>query len=147
MEIAIGSDHAGFLYKEAVGGILKEMGHVVLDLGTSTEESTDYPTYALRVANKVASKEVPVGVLVCGSGIGVAMTANKIPGVRAANCLTPEMASLAREHNDANILTIGQRLVDRNLLPEILAVFLGTDTSSHQRHRRRVEMIHELTGC
>ncbi len=147
MKIAIGSDHAGFSYKGKISKILRDRGFDVLDLGTDSPDSTDYPTYAEAVARKVSAGEADRGILVCGSGIGVAITANKVAGVRAANCLTPEMARLAREHNDANVLTIGERLVDADLLSEIIETFIKTPASPVERHRRRVELIHELTGC
>ena len=147
MKIAIGSDHAGYLYKEKVKEILVDMGHEVSDLGTDSTESTDYPLFATAVAEKVANGETTRGIVVCGSGIGVAITANKVRGVRAANCLTPEMAGLAREHNDANVLAIGERLVPAADLAEIIESFLSTPSSLVERHRRRVELIHEATGC
>lgn len=147
MKIALGSDHAGFVYKEKISAILKDLGVEVRDHGTTSADSTDYPLYANTVAREVSSGEADWGILVCGTGIGVAITANKVAGIRAANCLTPEMARLAREHNDANVLTIGERLVDPLLLADIIDVFLSTEASTVDRHRRRVEMIHELTGC
>lgn len=144
--IAVASDHAGYEYKRNIAEYLRRNGHEVSDFGVDSTDSADYPDYAARVAEAVSSGRADRGVVVCGSGIGVSIVANKFEGIRAANCLTPEMAALAREHNDANVLTIGERLVEWNRVPEIIETFLKTPASDQDRHRRRVEKIHEVTG-
>ena len=115
MIIAIGSDHAGFTRKQEILEHLQVQGHEVNDLGTYSKDSMDYPDVAVEVAKQVASKEVERGILVCGSGIGVSIVANKTEGVRAANCVNEEMAFLSRQHNDANVLALGERLVDTKI--------------------------------
>ena len=112
MKIAAGADHAGFALKEALVERLRAAGHEVVDLGTTSDESVDYPVFAHAVAAQVAAGEAERGLLVCGSGIGMCMAANRHPGVRAADCLTVEMADLSRRHNDANVLCLGARLLD-----------------------------------
>ena len=107
--IVIASDHAGYCHKEKVVGYLHDEGYEVVDFGVDSPDSADYPDYAARAAKVVSSGEFDRGIIVCGSGIGVSIVANKFTGVRAANCITAEMARLAREHNDANVLTIGER--------------------------------------
>lgn len=144
--IAIASDHAGYEYKNLVAALLRDRGFDVVDYGVDSADSADYPDYAARAAEAVSTGEVEKGVIVCGSGIGVSIVANKFSGVRAANCVTEEMARLAREHNDANVLTIGERLVEREALPAIIDAFLNTAASDNERHQRRVEKIHSITG-
>lgn len=143
--IAIGSDHAGFAAKNAMAEYLCTAGYIVHDVGTFSEEAVDYPDFALVVARCVASGEDELGILLCGSGIGVSIVANKISGIRAANCCTPEMASLARQHNNANILCLGARL---HSIPELLAITDAFLQASFEggRHQRRIEKIHSLTG-
>ncbi|MBK8912811.1 MAG: ribose 5-phosphate isomerase B [Chlorobi bacterium] len=145
--IALGADHAGVNYKQEIAALLQQQGDTVLDFGTNSTESTDYPDHAAAAANAVASGQADCAILVCGSGIGVSIVANKVAGIRAANCLTAEMAQLARQHNDANVLTIGQRLVDWDTAQQIVDAFLSTPASDNERHRNRVEKIHRLTGC
>ncbi len=146
MTIAIGSDHAGFRYKQELADFLRTNGHTVEDFGTHSLDSVDYPDFAAAVGRAVASGNAPLGVLVCGSGIGVSITANKIAGVRAANCLTEEMARLARQHNNANVVTIGERLMTLDTAKAIVKAFLETAFEGG-RHANRVEKIHTLTGC
>lgn len=144
MRVAIGSDHAGFEQKERLKAHLSAEGHDVVDLGTSSaEESVDYPDFAEKVARTVAAGTVDKGVLVCGTGIGMAMAANKIDGVRAANVTDPEFAKLAREHNDANVVAVSGRFVPEQVNEEILDVFLGTGFGG-DRHARRVAKINGL---
>jgi ribose 5-phosphate isomerase B len=146
MTIAIGSDHAGFRYKQELADFLRASGYTVEDFGTHSLDSVDYPDFAAAVGRAVASGNAPFGVLVCGSGIGVSITANKVAGVRAANCLTEEMARLARQHNNANVVTLGERLVTLDAAKEIINTFLETAFEGG-RHEKRVEKIHTLTGC
>jgi ribose 5-phosphate isomerase B len=146
MNLALGSDHAGFRYKEELSTYLQSLGHSVRDFGTHSLDSVDYPDFAAAVAHSVASNEAEFGVLVCGSGIGVSITANKVNGVRAANCLTEEMARLARQHNNANVVTVGERLVSLDAAKAIVSAFLETAFEGG-RHAGRVQKIHDLTGC
>lgn len=145
MIIAIGSDHAGFTRKQEILEHLQSQGHEVNDLGTYSKDSMDYPDVAVEVAKQVASKEVERGILVCGSGIGVSIVANKTEGVRAANCVNEEMASLSRQHNDANVLALGERLVDKKTALSMVDIFLSTPFEGG-RHQQRVDKIHDLTG-
>jgi len=145
MNIAIGSDHAGFERKQEILEHLLSLGHEVQDLGTYSKDSMDYPDIAVEVALKVAQNQVERGVLICGSGIGVSIVANKTKGVRAANCVNEEMARLARQHNDANVLTLGERLVDKTTAINMVDIFLTTSFEGG-RHEQRVSKIHDLTG-
>lgn len=143
MVIALGADHAGWELKEALKAWLIETGHQILDFGTHSTESVDYPDYALQVAESVASGKAERGVLVCGTGIGMAMSANKVPGVRAALCSDPFTARMSREHNDANVLTLGGRLMDGELGLEILQMWLATAFAGG-RHERRIGKIVQI---
>ena len=140
MKIAIGSDHAGFNYKEAIKGHLQQAGHDVEDLGTFTEASCDYPDYAHAVANAVEQGNAAFGVLVCGSANGVAITANKHAGIRAAICWEKEIAVLARAHNNANIICIPARFVSTDATFEMVDAFLATPFEGG-RHQTRVGKI------
>jgi ribose 5-phosphate isomerase B len=141
-KIAIGADHAGFSLKEHLRQWLEKNGHVTKDFGAYSNESADYPDFAHPVAIAVEKKQFDVGLLVCGSGNGVAMTANKHQGIRAAICWTEELAGLAREHNDANILCIPARFLSTEDAERILERFLHS-TFEGGRHARRVDKI----GC
>jgi ribose 5-phosphate isomerase B len=138
--IALGADHAGFEMKEQLKQFFQQEGYTVRDFGTHSAESVDYPDFAHPVANAVESKEATLGVLVCGSGNGVAMAANKHQGIRAALCWNRELASMARKHNDANILCIPARYIDVETAREISAAFLN-DTFDGGRHQNRVNKI------
>jgi ribose 5-phosphate isomerase B len=140
MRIAIGADHAGFVLKEHLRNKLQAAGHEVLDFGTNSEESCDYPDFALQVARQVAEERADRGILVCSTGIGMAMAANKVPGVRAASVERPEAAKLTREHNDANVLTLGAKFVDQDRAGEVVDWFLNTEFAGG-RHARRVAKI------
>lgn len=141
MEIALGSDHAGFKLKEAVKGILDELGHTYVDLGCESTESVDYPDFAFAVADAVAQGRFLQGILICGSGIGMCMAANKVPGIRAALCHDTFSARGARAHNDANVLCMGERVIGSGLAREIVIAYLTTDFEGG-RHARRLEKIH-----
>jgi len=141
-KIAIGADHAGFAYKELLKKWLEKNGYSVKDFGTYTTESADYPDFAHPVASSVEKNEFDLGVLVCGSANGVAITANKHQGVRAALCWNEELASLARQHNNANVLCLPARFVDVTLAEKILDRFLHSSFEGG-RHERRVNKI----GC
>jgi ribose 5-phosphate isomerase B len=141
--IAIGADHAGYSLKEDLKGWLVGGGHQVLDFGTHSLESVDYPDFAGPVADAVTSGAAARGVLVCGTGMGMAMAANKFDGVRAAVCLDPLMARMSREHNDANVLALGARLTEGRSAVEILQAWLETAFAGG-RHVRRVEKLMAL---
>jgi ribose 5-phosphate isomerase B len=143
MKIAIGADHAGFELKEKLKQKLVRDGYEVADFGTESTESTDYPDYAQRVAREVGAGRADRGVLVCGTGVGMAMAANKIEGVRAAPLWSEAEARLAREHNDSNVATFGARLIDEAQATSLLDVFLNTEFSGG-RHARRVAKIAQL---
>jgi len=144
VRVAIGSDHAGYDLKEVVGPILREAGHDVVDVGTdSGEESVDYPVYASRAAHLVADGEADRAVIVCGSGVGVSIAANKIDGIRAVNGHDAEEAEMSRRHNDANVLTLAGRRLSGDQAKQIVDTFLSTDFEAG-RHERRVAEIAEL---
>ena len=143
MKIAIGADHAGFELKEKIKQRLAQQGVQVVDEGTVSNESVDYPDFARKVGEDVAGKKVELGLLVCGSGIGMAIAANKVPGVRAANVASEQEAQLSREHNDANVLAIGARILDENKAWAIVDKWLHTPFAGG-RHQRRVDKISEI---
>jgi len=143
MKIAIGADHAGFELKNQLGDALRQTGHDVCDFGTNSAESADYPDYAARVAKAVSSGTAERGVLVCGTGVGMSIAANKVSGVRAALGVTPEEVRLTRAHNDANVLTLGARFTELPLAQQLLQTFLETPFEGG-RHARRVAKIAQL---
>jgi len=143
MKISLGADHAGYQLKEKIKQRLTGQGIEVTDHGTTSLDSVDYPDYARDVAQDVAGKRADWGILVCGSGIGMAMAANKIPGVRAANVTSELEAQLSREHNNANVLAIGARILDDAAAFQIVDKWLHTGFAGG-RHQRRVEKIAEL---
>lgn len=143
MRIAVGSDHAGFELKREVLNYLEASGHEAEDFGTRSRESCDYPDFARAVAQAVASGRVELGILICGTGIGMSIAANKVPGVRAALCGEPYSARLAREHNDANVLCLGARVVGPGLAADIVGAFLSGRFAGG-RHSRRVEKLRGL---
>lgn len=138
--IAIGSDHAGFKGKEIIKEVLDRRGIAYKDFGTFSMDSCDYPEYARKVAEAVSAGEFGRGIICCGSGIGVSMTANKVRGIRAALCHNEETATLCRQHNDANVLCFGERTIDQALVPGIIEAFLDTAFEGG-RHQRRVDKI------
>ncbi len=141
--IAIGSDHGGFELKQEIMAHLKKRGLEYRDFGTYTPESCDYPVYGKAVAHAVASGECERGILICGTGIGISITANKIPGIRAALCTDCFCAEATRLHNDANILALGGRVVGPGLALKIVDTFLDTPFSGDERHKRRISMIED----
>ena len=141
--IAIGADHGGFLLKEEVKTYLTEKGYMILDMGTDSEASVDYPDYAEKVARAVQSGEVDLGILICGTGIGMAITANKIPGIRAAVVHDAYTAEMSRRHNKANIITFGGRVVGAGVAFSIVDAWLGNRFEGG-RHARRVGKIEAL---
>lgn len=143
MKIAVGADHAGYALKEKLLGKLKADGHEVVDFGTHSAESTDYPDYAAAVGRAVVKREAGAGLLVCSSGVGMSIAANKIHGVRAALGTNPDEVSYTRRHNDANVLTIGAKYTDEPTAEALLEIFLATPFEGG-RHARRVEKINQL---
>jgi ribose 5-phosphate isomerase B len=140
MRIAIGSDHAGFALKEKLAPMLHSAGHEVVDVGTDSEESTDYPRYASAAARLVAAGDAERAVLVCGSGVGVSIVANKVDGIRAVNAHDPDEAEMSRRHNDANVLALAGRSIDPAAAQAIVESFLTTEFEGG-RHERRVGQI------
>lgn len=138
--VAIGADHGGFKMKEELASLLRDLGHSVHDFGTNSEEPVDYPDFAHAVARSVADKTSDVGIIIDGAGVGSAMTANKVPGVRAAACYSVAVAKNSREHNDANVLTLGSKTITNNEMREIVTAWLQTSISE-DRHRKRVAKI------
>ncbi|HOO27193.1 MAG TPA: ribose 5-phosphate isomerase B [Lachnospiraceae bacterium] len=143
MKIAIGSDHGGFDLKETVRAHLGEKGFEVQDFGCYDRNSCDYPEYGRAVAKAVASGECDKGVVICTTGIGISITANKVPGIRAALCGDCASARLTREHNDANILAMGAGIIGQNLALDIVDIFFGTEFSGVEKHARRIGKIEE----
>jgi ribose 5-phosphate isomerase B len=145
MKISIGSDHAGFALKEHLRAHVEAAGHEVADVGAFSSESVDYPDLAAKVALAVARGEAECGMIICGTGLGVAMTANRVRGVRAAPCTSQFAAEMTRRHNDANVLCLGGRLVTKEVAERIVDVFLSTPFEGG-RHVRRVAKIDSATG-
>lgn len=139
--IAIGSDHGGFDLKELVIAHLKERGMEVKDVGCYEKASCDYPVYGRAVAQAVAGGECEKGIVICTTGIGISITANKVKGIRAALCTDPLMAKMTRLHNDSNVLALGAGIVGPNLALEITDNFLDTEFSGDERHQRRIDKI------
>ena len=145
MIIPIASDHAGFEAKELAKQVLEELGYMPVDFGTHNEESCDYPEYAVQVAKKVNNGEHELGVLICGSGQGMCMTANKFENVRAALVYNTDVAALSRQHNNSNIICLPGRQLNHDQIHEILKVWLSAEFEGG-RHNRRVQKIHSLTS-
>ena len=143
MRIAVGADHAGFELKQHVAEALRAAGHEVVDVGTDSEESTHYPLYAEPAARMVADGEAERGVLVCGSGVGVSIVANKVDGVRAVNAHDPEEAEISRRHNDVNVLALAGRGLSPEQADLIVEAFLATEFEGG-RHEARVDLISEV---
>ena len=141
--IGIGSDHGGFALKEAIKKHLEERGLEYKDYGTYSDASCDYPVYGRAVAKAVAAGECDLGILICGTGIGISITANKVPGVRAALCSDCFSAEATRQHNNANILALGARVLGEGLALKSVDTFLDTPFSNDERHIRRISMIEE----
>jgi ribose 5-phosphate isomerase B len=143
MKIAIGADHAGFELKNLLGDVLRQSGHQVCDFGANSAEATDYPDYARHVAQAVASGTAERGVLVCGSGVGMSIAANKVRGVRAALGVNLEEVRLMRAHNNANVLTLGARFIEPALAGELVQAFLETPFEGG-RHERRLSKLSQM---
>ena len=143
MRIALSADHAGYLLKDELASWLREAGHEVSDLGTNSGDSVDYPQFGSRLAQAVGSGEAERGVVVCGSGIGISIAVNRNPACRCARVSDPLSAQLAREHNDANVLALGARLIGSDMAKACVAMFLDTDFAGG-RHQRRVDQLSKL---
>lgn len=143
MRIAIGSDHRGYHLKEKLTSILTTKGHEVSDEGTEVTEAVDYPDFAAVVARKVSKGEVERGILICGTGIGMAITANKFPGVRAAACTDEVTAEISRRHNDLNVLCLSADMLSPRVVERMVEIWLETEFEGG-RHQRRVEKIHKF---
>ncbi len=139
MKVAIGSDHGGFSLKEVIVPFLKELGHEVIDVGCYDEQSVDYPGFADKVCENVASSDADLGILICGTGIGMSMAANKHKGIRAALCSEQYTACMSREHNNANVLCMGERVTGPGVAMEIVRTWLDTPFGGG-RHLRRIEL-------
>lgn len=144
MKIAIGADHGGFRLKNEIVKIIEQLGHEVMDYGCSCEDSVDYPDYALPVCEKVVSGEADRGILICGTGIGMTIAANKIPGIRCALVHDVFSAKATREHNDSNVLAMGERVIGPGLAAEIAKVWLTTEFSEEERHVNRIRKVKAL---
>ena len=143
MKIAAASDHGGFALKEEVKKHLMEIGIEVLDLGTHSEESVDYPVYGKACGEAVASGKADLGIVVCGTGIGISIAANKVKGIRCGLCTSVEMARLTKQHNNANILALGGRTTETGLAMEIVDTWLDTEFEGG-RHQRRVDLLDQM---
>lgn len=140
MKIALGSDHRGFETKQRIGATLRSWGHEVLDVGTKDQDRCDYPDFAFEVARRVGSQAADRGILICGTGIGMSIAANKVPGVRAALCHDSITAEMSRRHNDANVLCLSADLLGEELIERMLRIWVETQFEG-SRHQRRVEKI------
>lgn len=141
MKIALGVDHAAFEYKDAIRREVESLGHTVVDCGTHGLESVDYPVYAFAVAHAVRNGAADLGIFLCGTGIGGSIAANKVPGIRAALCHEAYTARMSREHNNANVLCMGARVIGISLALEIVRTYLTTPWSENERHARRIAML------
>ena len=143
MLIAIASDHGGFALKETIKEYLRERGDNIVDLGTTSEESVDYPIYGKACGEAVASGKAERGIVICGTGIGISIAANKVKGVRCGLCTSVVMAELTRQHNNANVLALGGRTTEPQLALDIVKTFLDTEFEGG-RHKRRTDMLDEM---
>ncbi|SRR5205809_4021247 len=144
MRVAIGADHAGFALKQLIGGDLRDLGHEVIDLGTDSMDPVDYPDYAEAVGKVILDGKADRGILVCGSGVGASVAANKLPGIRAALCHDTYSARQGVEHDDMNILVLGGRVIGSELARELVHAYLAAVFTKEERHRRRLEKIKAL---
>jgi len=144
VKIAMGSDHGGFLLKESIKTYLSKQGYEIIDMGTHNLDSTDYPIYGRLAAEQVANGTCERGIVICSTGVGISITANKVKGIRAALCTDVFTAKLTREHNDANVLALGQYVVGEMLAYSIVDIWLGTAFSDGERHIRRIAEIAEM---
>ncbi|HWT87930.1 MAG TPA: ribose 5-phosphate isomerase B [Candidatus Angelobacter sp.] len=141
MKIVIGADHAGFQLKNAVGDLLRALGHTVVDVGAFNENPSDYPDFALLVGNSVLEGKGERGILICGSGVGVSVAANKIKGIRAAVCHDTYSAHQGVEHDDMNVLVLGSRVIGPKLAEDLVKAFLSASFTNEERHKRRLAKV------
>lgn len=144
MKIALGADHAGYRLKDVIIPFIESLGHQVIDYGCSCADSVDYPDYALKVCEQVVSGEADKGILICGTGIGMSIAANKVPGIRCALVHDLFSAKATREHNDTNVLAIGERVVGPGVAEEIVKIWLETEFSQGERHRNRINKVQSI---
>jgi RpiB/LacA/LacB family sugar-phosphate isomerase len=144
VRLVIGADHAGFELKQQIASFLSESGHDVIDIGTTSSAAVDYPDFAEAVGTSLRSKQADRGVLVCGSGVGASVAANKIPGIRAGLCHDPYSARQGVEHDDMNVLVLGARVIALELAKELVERFIAAQFTGEERHRRRLEKIESL---
>ncbi len=144
MKIAIGADHAGYRLKDEIVPVLKAMGHEIIDVGCDCSDSVDYPDYALPVCDKVVGGEAERGILICGTGIGMSIAANKTHGIRCALVHDMFSAKATREHNDTNVLAMGERVIGPGLAAEIVKIWLETPFSGGERHQNRINKVMAL---
>ncbi len=144
MRLVIGSDHAGFLLKQVVKALCHELGHEIIDVGTNSNDPVDYPDYAEAVGTAIIDGRAERGVLICGSGVGASVAANKIPGIRAGICHDTYSAHQGVEHDDMNVLVMGGRIVGQALAGELVTAYLGARYTREERHRRRLEKVGAL---
>lgn len=143
MKLCLASDHGGFELKNLIVNYLSKKGLDILDLGTDSIDSVDYPDFALKAVDAILNKKADRGIIMCGTGIGISITANRFPGIRAALCWDPFTAKLSRQHNDANILVMGGRIIGPELAKEIVEIWLSTEFDGG-RHERRIKKIDEI---
>ncbi len=143
MKIAVGSDHGGFALKTAIAAHLKGRGYEVLDMGTYSEESVDYPIYGKKTAEAVASGEADLGVVCCGTGIGIGIAANKVRGIRCATITNEYMAEMTKRHNNANMIALGGRILEPEFALRLVDIWLDTEFEGG-RHQRRIDMLDEM---
>jgi ribose 5-phosphate isomerase B len=144
MKIAIGADHGGYRLKEELAAVIRSLGHEIEDFGCSCEQSVDYPDYAIPVCERVAQGQADRGILICGTGIGMSIAANKVPGIRCALVHDMFSAKATREHNDTNVLAMGERVVGPGVAQEIVRIWLETPFSQAERHVGRVGKVMQL---
>jgi ribose 5-phosphate isomerase B len=144
MKIALASDHAGFELKNTIAGFVREMGHEVLDLGTNDSTPVDYPDFAEAIGKALLAGRVERGILICGSGVGASVAANKVPGVRAGLCHDTYSAHQGVEHDDMNVLVMGGRVIGIALARELVQAYLGAKYTNEERHRRRLEKVRSI---
>lgn len=142
-KVSIASDHGGFELKEKIISFLDEIGVSAIDLGTGSDESVDYPDFAKKLTDNIASGKTDFGILICGTGIGMEISANKAKGIRAANCTNSTMAKLTRQHNNANVLCLGARIVGLELAKDLVSTFLQAEFEGG-RHQRRIDKIKDM---
>jgi ribose 5-phosphate isomerase B len=141
MKIALGADHAGYRLKDVIIPFIESLGHQVIDYGCSCSDSVDYPDYALQVCEQVAQGEADKGILICGTGIGMSIAANKVPGIRCALVHDLFSAKATREHNDTNVLALGERVIGPGVAEEIVKIWLETEFSEGARHQNRISKL------